>query len=174
LKVTPASAWRDSYRHRYREAIIAADIKNHFGRLNMAGYDRLLGPVVLAFGLFPLSPVAATAPVPMKSPAGPVITGVKLNPASTLLQQPCPVVLVFHGDITTTRSALVTYTWVDSHGRAWPEHRRRLSLPGVSAVSHKWKLGRPGRTVDEWVQLKIISPEQRLSNKVPVRFTCTK
>ncbi len=45
---------------------------------------------------------------------------------------------------------------------------------GVSAVSHKWKLGKPGRTVDGWVQLKVISPEQKLSNKVPVHFTCVK
>ncbi|HEX3153834.1 MAG TPA: hypothetical protein VHV32_04375 [Candidatus Angelobacter sp.] len=41
----------------------------------MAGSFKLLGPVVLAFGVFPLSPVAA-APVPMKPPAGLVITGV--------------------------------------------------------------------------------------------------
>jgi hypothetical protein len=142
--------------------------------MNMAGSVKLLGPVVLTFGLFPLPPGAATAPVPAKSPAGPVITGVTLSPASTLLQQTCPAVLVFHGDITTTRPATVTYTWVDSHGRTWPEHRRRLSLSGVSAVSHKWKLGKPGRTVDEWVQLKVISPEQKLSNKVPVHFTCVK
>ena len=140
----------------------------------MAGSMRLLGPVVLAFGLFPLSPVAATAPVPTKPPVEPVITGVALSPASTLLEQTCPVELVFHGHITTTRPASVTYTWVDSHGRAWPEHRRRFSLPGVNAVSHKWKLGKSGRTVDEWVQLKVISPEQRLSNKVPVRFSCVK
>ena len=139
----------------------------------MAGSFQLLGLVVLAFGLLPLSPVAA-APVPAKSAAGPVITGVTLNPASTQLQQHCPVVLVFHGDITTTRAASVTYTWVDSHGRAWPEHHRRFSLSGVNGVSHKWKLGKPGRTVDEWVQLKVISPEQRVSNKVPVHFTCVK
>jgi hypothetical protein len=80
----------------------------------------------------------------------------------------------FSWQYPTTRPATVTYTWVDSHGRTWPEHRRRLSLSGVSAVSHKWKLGKPGRTVDEWVQLKVISPEQRLSNKVPVSFSCVK
>lgn len=140
----------------------------------MAGSLRVLGPIVLAFALFALSPLGATAFVPAKSPAGPVITGVTLNPASTLLQQPCPAELVFHGHITTTRSALVTYTWVDSHGRTWPEHRRRFSLPGVNGVSHKWKLGKPGRTVDEWVQLKVISPEEKLSNKVPVHFNCVK
>jgi hypothetical protein len=142
--------------------------------MNMASALRLLGPVVLVFGLFPLSPVAAMALVPAKSPAGPVITGVTLNPASTLLQQTCPAVLVFHGHVTTTRSALVTYTWVDSHSRTWPEHHRRSSLSGVNGVSHKWRLGKPGRTVDEWVQLKVISPEQKLSNKVPVHFTCVK
>jgi hypothetical protein len=142
--------------------------------MTMAGFVSLLGPAVLAFGLFPLSLVAATAPAPAKSPAGPVITGVQLNPASTQLQQTCPVVLVFHGHITTTRPTSVTYTWVDSHGRAWPEHHKRFSLSGVNGVSHKWKLGKPGRTVDEWVQLKVISPEQRLSNKVPVHFSCVK
>jgi hypothetical protein len=140
----------------------------------MAGSVRLLGPVVLAFGLFPLSPVAATAPVPTKPPAGPVITGVELGPASTLLEQTCPVVLVFHGHITTTRAVSVTYTWVDSHGRTWPQHRRRFSLPGVNGVSHKWRLGRPGKTVNAWVQLMVISPDQKLSNKVPVHFTCVK
>jgi hypothetical protein len=90
----------------------------------MAGSVRLLGPVVLAFGLFPLSPVAATAPVPTKSPAGPVITGVTLNPASTLLRQTCPVVLVFHGNITTTRPATVT---LHMGGFPWPD------LAGTSA-----------------------------------------
>ena len=59
----------------------------------MAGSVRLLGPVVLTFGLLTLSPVAAMARVPTKSAAGPVITGVTLNPASTLLQQTCPVTL---------------------------------------------------------------------------------
>ena len=141
--------------------------------MTMAGSFKLLGPVVLVFGVLPLSPVAA-APVPTKSPAGPAITGVELHPAVIRLQQPCPAFLLFHGDITTSRPASVTYTWVDSHGRPWPEHHRRFSLSGVNAVTHKWKLGKPGRTVDEWVQLKVISPEEKLSNKVPVHFTCMK
>jgi hypothetical protein len=150
-------------------------LENGFlGEMTMAGSFKLLGPMMLAFGLFPLSPVAATAPVPAKSAAGPVITGVELDPAVIQLQQLCPAVLVFHGHVTTTRPATITYTWVDSRGRAWPEHRRRFSLSGVNGVSHKWKVGKPGKMVDEWVQFKVISPEQRLSNKVPVRFTCVK
>jgi len=139
----------------------------------MAGSFRLLGPVVLAFGLLSLSPVAA-APVPKQLPSGPVITAVTLDPTSTRLQQGCPVHLLFHGHITTTRPASVTYMWVDSHGYPWPEHHRRFSLSGVNGVSHKWKVGKPGKTVDEWVQLKVISPEMKLSNKVPVHFTCMK
>jgi hypothetical protein len=66
----------------------------------------------------------------------------------------------------------VTYTWVDSHGRIWPVHHKKFSLSGRNAVRHTWKLGKRGKTVDEWVQLKLISPEERLSDKVPVRFTC--
>jgi hypothetical protein len=112
--------------------------------------------------------------LPNTPPAGPAITGAQLHPASTLLVQPCPVELVFHGEITTTRPVTVTYTWVDSRGRTWPEHRRRLSLAGVSGVTHKWKVGKPGKTVDAWVQLKVISPESLLSGKVPVHFTCAK
>jgi hypothetical protein len=137
--------------------------------------------------LFPLWTVAATAPVaieapppstmqkpPKKPPAGPAITGVQLYPVKTLLDQPCPVVLVFHGEITTTRATSVTYTWVDSHGHTWPEHHRRFSLAGTNGVTHRWKLGKPGRTVDAWVELKVISPESRSSSKVPVHFTCGK
>lgn len=107
-------------------------------------------------------------------PPGPVITAVALQPATTQLVQPCPVVLVFHGEITTTRATSVTYTWVDSRGKTWPEHHRRFSLAGVNGVSHKWKVGRPGKPVDYWVQLKVISPESMVSNKVPVHFTCAK
>lgn len=140
----------------------------------MAVSVRLLAHFALACGLFSLSPIAATSAGPKKPPAGPAITGVDLQPAKRLLEPTCPTVLVFDGHITTTRSVAVTYTWVDSHGRTWPLHRRRFSLPGVNAVRHTWKLGKPGKTVDEWVQLKVISPEEKLSNKVPVNFTCSK
>jgi hypothetical protein len=111
---------------------------------------------------------------PPKTASGPVITAVELRPATTLLVQPCPVVLIFHGSITTTRATSVTYTWVDSRGRTWPEHHRRFTLAGGSGVTHKWKVGKPGKTVDAWVQLKVISPESRISSKVPVHFTCAK
>jgi hypothetical protein len=118
-------------------------------------------------------PMAAAA---QKKPSvtPPVIVSVELHPATMLLVQPCPVELIFHGEITTSRPTSVTYTWVDSRGRTWPEHHRRFSLAGGNAVTHKWKVGRPGKPVDAWVQLKVISPESRVSNKVPVHFTCAK
>lgn len=119
-------------------------------------------------------PRSTGAPANSAMPPGPAVTAVALRPASTLLVQPCPVVLVFHGDITTTRATSVTYTWVDSRGKTWPEHRRRFSLAGVNGVAHKWKVGKPGKMVDYWVQLKVISPESLVSNKVPVHFTCAK
>ena len=132
----------------------------------------------LAFPVFAAAVVlcAFLAPSPRAAvaPAGAAITAVQLRPATTLLVQPCPVELIFHGEITTTRATAVTYTWVDSRGRTWPQHRRRFSLAGVNGVAHKWKVGKPGRTVDEWVQLKVISPESLVSNKVPVHFTCAK
>lgn len=133
--------------------------------------------VAIAFaGAFvPVSPIGSASAMPAKNPpAGPVITTVELRPATTLLVQPCPVVLVFHGDITTTRATSVTYTWVDSRRRTWPEHHRRFTLAGDNGVTHKWKVGKPGKTVDAWVQLKVISPESRVSSKVPVHFTCAK
>lgn len=141
----------------------------------MTSSVRLLGPIAMAFGLFSLSPIAATSAGPKKAPSGPAITGVDLQPAEKFIApQQCPLVLTFQGHITTTRSVAVTYTWVDSHGRAWPTHRKRFSLPGVNAVRHTWKLGKRGKTVDERVQLKVISPESKSSGKVPVHFTCGK
>jgi hypothetical protein len=139
----------------------------------MAASVRLLAPIALAVGLFSLSPAAATSAGPKKAPSGPAITGVELQPAEKFIApQSCPLVLTFQGHITTTRPVGVTYTWVDSHGRIWPEHHKKFSLAGRNAVRHTWKLGKRGRTVDEWVQLKVISPEAKLSDKVPVRFTC--
>lgn len=131
--------------------------------------------VALACALLPLFSIGgASAQPPKNPPAGPVITAVELRPATTLLVQPCPVELIFHGEITTTRATSVTYTWVDSRGRTWPVHHRRFTLAGVNGVTHKWKVGKPGKTVDAWVQLKVISPESRVSSKVPVHFTCAK
>lgn len=129
----------------------------------------------VACALLALLPIAAAAsgaaPAP---PPPPLITAVELRPAKMLLVQPCPVELVFPGEITTSRPTSVTYTWVDSRGRTWPEHHRRFARAGGNAVIHKWKVGRSGKPVDAWVQLKVISPESRVSAKVPVHFTCAK
>ncbi len=118
----------------------------------------------------------ATAPIfaadPQTSPAKPAIAGVSVQEVKTQLEQTCPAVLVFHGEITTTRPATVTWTWVDSRGRTWPEHHRKFTRTGVQAVTHKWKVGKPKKTVDEWVQLKVIAPESKASNKMPVHFNC--
>ena len=110
---------------------------------------------------------------PAKNPAGPAITAVELDPPKTLLEQPCPVVLVFQGKITASRPTHVTYIWVDSRGRPWPQRHRSL-LSGVSVVNHRWKVGHPAKTVDEWVELRIVAPQSLTSNKVPVHFTCQK
>lgn len=139
----------------------------------MAGYIRFFGPMIMTFVLLLVSPVAARAG--NKPPTGPAIASVDLQPAEKFLApQTCPMVMVFQGHITTTRPVAVTYTWVDSHGRTWPEHRRRFSLSGVNSVRHTWKLGKRGKTVDEWLQLKVTSPVEKLSNQVAVRFTCSK
>jgi hypothetical protein len=144
-------------------------MKNKFLLRAVAASIALLCPLVLGVA----SPRAGAAPTSAEPP-GPVITAVELRSATTLLVQPCPVVLVFHGEITTTRATSVTYTWIDSRGKTWPVRHRRFSLAGVNGVSHKWKVGKPGRMVDYWVQLKVISPESMMSNKAPVHFTCAK
>jgi hypothetical protein len=145
------------------------------GAQSMAVAVKLLRPIVFAVGLLSLTSLSATPPGPKKAPSGPAVTGIELQPAEKFLApQTCPLVLNFQGHITTTRAVAVTYTWVDSHGRIWPEHHKKFSLAGRNGVHHTWKLGKPGKTVDEWVQLKLISPEAKLTDKVPVRFTCAK
>ncbi len=116
--------------------------------------------------------VPITAQGPQKPPVKPAIAGVDVQDVLRKLEQTCPVVLVFHGEITTTRPVTVTWVWVDSRGHTWPEHHRKFTRSGVQAVTHKWKVGKPGKTVDEWVQLKVTAPEQRVSRKMPVHFTC--
>lgn len=139
----------------------------------MAGYFRVLGSTIAVFVLLLVTPVPV--PAAHQPPPGPAITSVELQPAQKFIApQPCPLVMTFQGHITTARPVAVTYTWVDSHGRTWPQHHRRFSLPGVNSVRHTWRLGKRGKTVDEWLQLKVTSPTEMLSNKVTVRFTCSK
>jgi hypothetical protein len=113
-------------------------------------------------------------PTPPRPRAAPEVTSVELRPVKTRFGQPCPIDLNFYGAITTNGAATVEYTWVSSDGRSWPTRKINFTAAGTKSVNESWKLGKPGQKVDEWMQIKVLSPNHMLSTKVTESFPCPK
>jgi hypothetical protein len=85
---------------------------------------------------------------------------------------PCPLQENFVGDITSNAAAEVKYTWVSFDGVTWPEGTLHFAGPGTQKVSEHEKLGAAGQVVHGWMQLKVLSPNAVLSNRVPYTIVC--
>jgi hypothetical protein len=79
----------------------------------------------------------------------------------------------FNGTITTNGPAEVKYTWVSSDGGTWPEGTLKFVKAGSEKVSQQLEQGAPGSNVHGWLQLKVVSPNTVLSNKVNHNVICT-
>jgi hypothetical protein len=87
---------------------------------------------------------------------------------------PCPADFVFLGRITTDGPAEVKYTWVSSDGGTWPEQRLKFPSSRGKNVTVAWKVGKPGKTVKVWLQLKVLSPNEVVSNRSSLVVQCEK
>ena len=146
----------------------------------MAQLTRQLRFLVMTCAIFTLSFVSMAAqtskaqPTPPKPRAAPEVTSVELRPVKTRFGQPCPIDLNFYGAITTNGATTVEYTWVSSGGRSWPTRKINFTAAGTKSVNESWKLGKPGEKVDEWMHIKVLSPNHMLSTKVTESFPCPK
>jgi hypothetical protein len=86
----------------------------------------------------------------------------------------CPADFSASGVITTDGPAEVKYTWVSSDGRTWPEHTLKFTRSGGKNVSVTWHVGKPGENVEVWLQLKVLAPNEVLSNRSPFVGHCLK
>src|SRR6202521_2734250 len=109
---------------------------------------------------------AIRVPVPVYG--GPVVykSGMKI---------PCPAFFSFDFIITTDGPAEVKYTWVFSDGHDQPpippskDARRGRTLFGGG-----WTVGKPGETFKGWIKLKVLSPNEFVSNRSSLVVRCQK
>lgn len=50
----------------------------------------------------------------------------------------------------------------------------RFASKGQQGVTTEWRVGEPGKTVNAWIQLKVISPNEKLSTKTTFTLHCAK
>jgi hypothetical protein len=120
------------------------------------------------------TPASQAQPTPNKPRAGAEVTKVQLRPIKRRVGEPCPANMTFRGAITTNGATTVEYTWLSSDGRSWPTRNLKFAAAGTQSVTESWKLGQPGKTVEVWIQMQIVSPNRTFSNKVTENFTCVK
>lgn len=114
---------------------------------------------------------AQPRPTPPRAAAGRV-TSARLA-ATIPARANCPITMHFNGTITTNGPAEVKYTWVSSDGGTWPEGTLKFVKAGSEKVSQQLEQGAPGSNVHGWLQLKVVSPNTVLSNKVNHNVICT-
>src|ERR1700674_1142266 len=102
------------------------------------------------------------------------VTAVRLKVQKSGRNIKCPADFSEIGAITTNGPAEVKYTWVSSDGRTWPEPTLKFSRSGGKNLSVTWNVGKPGETVKVWLQLKVLSPNEVVSNRSSFFAFCLK
>ena len=139
------------------------------------GHLRVASGVCLAFMLWTASATAQNSqaqPQPKRPIAGPGVTAVNVRPIKTRFDQPCPGNFTFYGSIETNGKTTVTYQWVGSGGKTWPQRNLKFTAAGIKSVNQTWRLGAPGEKVNAWMELQILDPNRKTSNRVPLEVTC--
>lgn len=118
------------------------------------------------------NPREAAQPKPKHEAAPEKVTKASIRPIKFGAGVTCPRDPTFHATIETNGATTVQYEWLRSSGKLLPEETLKFTAAGSKDVTWSWKLGAPGKKVNEWVELQIQSPNRLTSNKVSVEFTC--
>lgn len=79
----------------------------------------------------------------------------------------------FEAEIKVDGPMTVKYTWLRSDGATAPEKTIEFDKAGTKVVSTSWTLGESGNSYEDyWQQLKVISPNEMLSNKTEFDLHC--
>ena len=85
----------------------------------------------------------------------------------------CPQRIEFEGVITADGSTTVTYTWLRNDNATGPVHTLEFTEAGSQTVTTTWDLGGSGRLYDDfWQQLRVITPEEVLSERATFDLAC--
>ena len=85
----------------------------------------------------------------------------------------CPAKFDFEAEIKTDGPMTVKYTWLRSDGATAPEETITFDNAGSKTMTTSWTFGANGSSYEgNWQQLKIISPNEMLSNKANFNLNC--
>src|SRR5215204_3960255 len=102
------------------------------------------------------------------------VEGAGVEASPTNYSGACPGVIKFSAKIQANGKGRVKYTWLRSDGATAPVEFIDFTEAGVKYVSTTWTLGdaRVLPNYSGWEQLKILSPNEYLSNKAEFKLTC--
>lgn len=85
----------------------------------------------------------------------------------------CPHRFEFEGIITADGPITVTYTWLRSDGGTAPVETLEFTEAGSQTVNTSWTLGGSGSRYDDfWQQLRVITPQEILSERAIFDLDC--
>lgn len=99
--------------------------------------------------------------------------GVEASPSA--YNGPCPGTIKFAAKIQANGAGRVKYTWLRSDGATGPVEYLDFTEPGVRSATTTWTLGDAAAfpSYSGWQQIKILSPNERLSNKAEFSLVCS-
>jgi len=101
------------------------------------------------------------------------VTGASLSVSEREYTGFCPHRFTFTGRITTNRGGTVRYRWLRSDGSTGAETALVFTTAGTKTVSTYWQLGGTmGTYHDRWMQIEIVAPNSRTSNKAVFDLKC--
>lgn len=141
------------------------------GRLFSHGFRPLVRTIFIAgwvFGLALLSTGKTFAQADFR------VEGAGVEASPTSYNGACPGVIKFTAKIQANGQGRVKYTWLRSDNATAPVEYVDFTGPGVKYVSTTWTLGdaRVLPNYSGWQQLRILSPNEYLSNKAEFKLTC--
>jgi PKD repeat protein len=107
------------------------------------------------------------------APASFAVTAVTATVDNANFAGPCPHEFTFTAQIQVNNAGTVKYTWLRSDGATAPEQTLDFQGPGTSDVNTSWTLGAAGTNYPNmWQQLKVIAPNEMVSNQAVFNLTC--
>jgi hypothetical protein len=101
------------------------------------------------------------------------VTAVSLTVVPARYEGPCPAVIKFSGNITANGKGVVRYTFIRSDGATGPVFTLTFDSAGRKSVETTWTLGGPTLpTYSGWEAIKILSPNEMVSNRAGFRVVC--
>jgi hypothetical protein len=109
---------------------------------------------------------------PTRIAKGAEVTAISLRSVKLAKSESCPLHLTMVGEIRTNGATAVRYTWISSDGRSWPKSTENFTEAATQSVSTDWTVGKPRAMVKAWIQLSVVSPNPKLSKRIPITFAC--